>query len=425
MRRWSGANVATAGAVISATFLISLAAHADDSPHAGLWTRPTLLEGAGSPKAKLRQRGVAVDTWVTQFYQGVVAGDAEKDWQYGDKADVRVNLDGHKLGLWRGFSVHFHQEWVFGEDVNSLDTGALIPVNTAMAFPRVGGRDSDTSLYVNQKFGDRLSVSVGKFNLLDTVALSPIKGGGGLDTYWNMALALPFTGLTPPYILGSISNLKTDRATYTLMVYDPRNAQDSDVLRHPFAEGVTIQPGITVPTRFFDLAGSVGLKVAYSTKEGLDLSKIPQAATLPPESQAQLTQKGSWSVAWSGEQYIWQNASNPKIGWGFFYELAISDENPNPLSGHYYVGVGGSHKYLGHGLDRWGIGYFDYRLSGDLTDGLAQLGIDLRGERGVELFYNVGITPWLRLTADLQWIEPFKPDRDDVVLTGFRLQTRF
>ena len=78
-----------------------------------------------------------------------------------------------------------------------------------------------------------------------------------------------------------------------------------------------------------------------------------------------------------------------------------------------------------HWLDKWGVAYFYYGISPDLINGLSSLGINRRDERGVEAFYNLAVTPWLRLTADLQWIIPFNATKEDILAAGLRLQTRF
>lgn len=110
------------------------------------------------------------DFSLTQFYQGLVFGDGDKSWQYGGKGDALVTFDGAKLGLWHRFYVTLHEEAVWGEDVNDQGDGSLLPVNTALAFPRLGGFERDTSLVVTQNFGEQVSLSVGKFNMLDAYA---------------------------------------------------------------------------------------------------------------------------------------------------------------------------------------------------------------------------------------------------------------
>ena len=400
----------------------------ESAAHAADWERPALLDGPGSPKQELRQRGIVFDGWLTQFYQGVVAGDGDREWQYGGKGDLIVTFDGGKIGFWKGLYVNVHQEWLYSEDANNQGDGSLFPVNTAMGFPRLGGYDHDTSIVVTQAFGEQFSVSIGKFNVLDIAAKTPLMGGGGLDTFMNTALAAPISGVTPPYIVGGIATLKTQPAIFTLMVYDPRKAQDWDVVEHPFEEGTTTSLSITVPTKVAGLTGYYGVRGVYSSLDGLNLDNIPQLILPPADGaavEADLHKDGYWYVSANMQQYLYQDRNNPALGWGLFAEAAISDGNPNPIQWHFFGGLAGNSLIPGRETDRWGIGYFYYGISDDLIDGLGVIGLPIAEVQGMEAFYNYFITPWLRLTGDIQWIATGRADREDAVLTAVRLQTRF
>lgn len=388
-----------------------------------IWTTPSLLRFPGSPFDALRQRGLSIEGSVTAVHQGGVAGDGDKRWRLGGKGDLFVTLDGEKAGLWSGFFVNFHQEWAFGRDANGTGAGLLLPVNTAMALPRLGGFEQDTSITVTQRFGEALSISVGKFNMLDLAARTPLSGGGGLETFSNLAIAAPVSGVTPPYLLGAIVSLKTEPATFTLMVYDPRNAQDPEVIRRPFRDGTTVSLAATVPTRFGGLPGFYGARVVYNNKEGLDLGSLAGLA-LPPESRGVLQKRGYYYGSLSFQQYLYASPSKPGNGWGVFADLGLSDGNPNAIRWHVVAGVGGTGVF-GRELDRWGVAYFRYGLSDELKDGLARLGVRRRDEQGVEAYYNLALTPWLRLTANLQWINPTNPVRRDAMFAGLRTQVRF
>jgi porin len=390
-----------------------------------LRSRPALLDGPGSPKEALRAHGIQLDGSLTQFYQGVVSGDGNKHWQYGVKGDLIVTFDGAKLGLWRGFYVNVHQEWVGGEDANNQGDGSLFPLNTALGFPRLGGYERDTSIVVTLVVNEALTVSAGKFNMLDAAAKTPLLGGGGLDTFMNVGLAAPISGVTPPYIIGAIATLKTRPAIFTLMVYDPRNAQDWEVIEKPFDKGTTTSLSITVPTTIGGLTGYYGVRAVYSSKTGLDLASVPNLVRLPAQSANILTKDGYWFLSASMQQNLFQSPGNPSQGWGIFAQANLSDGNPNPIEWGALVGLGGTSFVPGRESDRWGVGYFHYGLSSELLDGLKALNIELRDERGLEAFYNLAITPWFRVTADVQWINPFRPDRDDAVIAALRTQTKF
>ena len=43
----------------------------------------------------------------------------------------------------------------------------------------------------------------------------------------------------------------------------------------------------------------------------------------------------------------------------------------------------------------------------------------------MEDFYNFAITPWLRLSADLQLIDPWNPAKQRETYMALRLQTKF
>src|SRR5208337_1935015 len=148
-----------------------------------------------------------------------------------------------------------HLEQDFGQNANEQGDGSILPVNTSLAFPTLGGTTTDLSLTVTQKIADVVTVSLGKFNMLDAVAKTPLMGGGGETTFWNIGFAAPVSGVTPPYIFGGIATLKTAAATLTVMVYDPRTAQDRQVMEHPFDHGTTTSISATVPLTLFGLIG--------------------------------------------------------------------------------------------------------------------------------------------------------------------------
>lgn len=385
--------------------------------------RPRLLAYPGGPLDALREAGVDLKGSLTLFYQGLTAGDGQKNWRGGGKADVWITLDGGRLGLWDGLAVAIHPELNFGESANETGAGLLLPPNTALAIPTLGGSDSAVSVVISQSFGDAANLSFGKFNLLDIAAKTPIVGGGGLETFMNLGIAAPISGVTPPYLLGAIGTYRTDPVIYTVMIYDPRNAQEADVLSDPFSEGVTYSLSATIPTRIGGRTTYLGLRGVYSTATGVDLESLPNLS-LPGEAAEVLQLDGYTYAGLTFQHYFAEDPDRPGNGWGIFGDFGLSDGNPNPIGWHAILGVGGTGTPRSP-LDRWGLAGFQYGLSGDLKDGLAELGIDRRNEYGIEAYYNAALTPWLRLTADAQWIRPSTTGKADAVFLGLRLQTLF
>jgi porin len=395
-----------------------------------IWSSPAAAEDWATPitaaQKSLANAGVNLSFGVTEFGQGLAAGDGNYGVQFGGKADVLLGLDGGRLGLWNGFGVSAHLEQEFGQNANMQGDGSIVPVNTALALPLLGGSTTDLSLNVSQKFGDNVSVSLGKFNMLDKLAATPLIGGGGETTFWNLGLAAPISGVTPAYILGGILSVKTTPATFTLMVYDPRTAQDPHVVDHPFAEGATTSLSATIPVPLFGLSGFHTFRVAYSSATGLDFDTVGELL-LPTGSGAVDTKQGYYYGSYAFQQFLWQDPDKPNKGWGLFGQIAVSDGNPNPVSTSVFLGLGGSTP--GRLDDRWGVAWFDYMFSPQLetalNTALAAIGQGLRDEKGLETYYDMAIADHIRFGPDAQVIWPGTLGKATAIFLGARARLVF
>jgi porin len=61
----------------------------------------------------------------------------------------------------------------------------------------------------------------------------------------------------------------------------------------------------------------------------------------------------------------------------------------------------------------------------DTLKDLAPVRLPLKDEQGVELYYNVAVTPWCQVTPDLQVIAPFRDGVDTALLFGLRAKIEF
>ena len=96
---------------------------------------------------------------------------------------------------------------------------------------------------------------------------------------------------------------------------------------------------------------------------------------------------------------VMDRSCNPAHGWGLFGRLGISDGNPNPLEWFASIGLGGNSMLCGRENDTWGVGYYHTGVTDELP------GFIFEDVDAVELFYNIEVTPWFHLTADLQIID--------------------
>ena len=106
-------------------------------------------------------------------------------------------------------------------------------------------------------------------------------------------------------------------------------------------------------------------------------------------------------------------------GWGVFLMWGVNDEDTNPFQWSLSAGVGGKGLIPGRDNDVFGIGYFYNELE---QGGIVDRTLDIRdGEQGFEVFYEAQLTPWLRLTPDVQVVRPGLGDNDTAVVLGLRL----
>ena len=241
-------------------------------------------------------------------------------------------------------------------------------------------------------------------------------GGGGIDTFWNLALAAPLTNITPPYVYGVSFNTRIDDVgSFGLFIYDARDAQNLNIVRDLFADGAVYSATASFPVTIGGLGGFQNLRLAYSTQDGVDLSSLPPGIGQPPKYKTD-----RWYVQYSFEQFLVQDANDPKLGWGLFGQFGYSDGNPNAFQRHGFIGLAGNNMMDGRQLDRWGVGYFSYQLS-DAFKNTLPIFNQLEADKGAEVFYNWAVTPWFRLSADAQWERPFN-GRDNNYYLGLRAQ---
>jgi porin len=117
-----------------------------------------------------------------------------------------------------------------------------------------------------------------------------------------------------------------------------------------------------------------------------------------------------------------------KDGWGLFTQLAFANKDTSPMTKFFNVGLGGNGLFKSRRDDEFGIAYAFSDLSSVVKDNINLLTVGdrtLQAEHQVEMFYNFHVTPWLRLTGDLQIIRGVRPSVDTAVVPGGRLVVFF
>jgi len=388
-------------------------ATAGGDPPPSLWTRDTLSGEWGGLRGAL-----GFDFWATGFYQDMVKGTGKDDGDLSGRVDLMINGDTGKFGLWQGGGLHAHVTYR-GGDLPGFRGGALLPVHTSGVLP-LDGKDEvvATSLYYSQRFGDA-RLMLGKINALDLPARHPFFGGWGTDRFWNVAFVAPPSGVLPPVIMGGILTYSFAPYSLTAMVFDPNDQTNSYSFNRLFADGVNVSLSLARSGEFAGRKSGAAITATYSTAEGTDWSQIG----LPPGSQT-TTKEGSYNVAVDISHFLVESARVPGKGLGLYVKAAIADGNPNPVKGSFVGGVAGHAIVPGQPLDYFGVGYFFFNFSDELQNAVAPVG-RFDDEQGIEAYYAFVPTPWLRLTANLQWVNPANGANPSVWLGGLRVRVAF
>ncbi|MCP4260029.1 MAG: carbohydrate porin [Planctomycetes bacterium] len=384
-----------------------------------LLTQETLTGDWGGLRDQLAEKGIKLDIEFTEYYQGMFSGTGYDDFDFGGRADALVNFDTKKLGLWDGGGFHTHLTYRFG-GLPASRGGALWPVSTGSILP-LGEEDNlvASSLYVSQRFGDSGSLLLGKINAVDLLANDPFYGGWGNHRFMNMALVAPPSGVLPPVIIGAISNYRIAPFTLTFMVYDPHDRTGDYWPDDLFSDEVNLSLGATWTGNVFERPSSINLTGIYSTEDKVDLSEI----ALPPDLQTE-TEDGAYNVSLKISHLLLESPIQSGQGLGLYGKAAIADGNPNPIEASFSGGIAGHRIVPGRPHDVFGIGYFFYDFSEDLKNAISPL-LNFDNEQGVEIFYNLAVTPWFRVTADLQWIDPALDANDHAWIGALRTNVKF
>jgi porin len=381
-----------------------------DAPIQNWLQRDNLTGNWGGARTWLKENGITIKIRFTQFYQGLTKGQGNLGFEYGAKTDLLLNVDLNKLGLWRGLSLNVHAEYNFGNSVNG-QSGTMIPVNTALFFPGLSGPNAYdlTSVYLVQKMGSSVFLTLGKIDMIDLFSNKLFLGGAGINAFWNCTFAAPPSGTVPPYLFGALLAVKTETANFGFWIYDPTNQVSKSGFEEPFSDGVTFRGSVDFPVTIAGLAGHHGFVALYSTQPGTDLEN-PGDIILPKTPPGTPGIKNSrYYFAYLFDQYLYQSDNNPKESVGLFGQFGISDGNPNKLYWSAFGGVSGKGLIPGRSRDNWGFGYYYDALSKYFKAAYEPI-LALSDEQGFEVFYNFSVTPWLVLGADLQIINPVAAD---------------
>ena len=408
------------------------------------WSRSTLTGDWGGTRNEWAAKGVTFDIDLTQVGQSVISGGKNIGWEYTGRGNLTLHIDTQKLGLWPGGFFTVEVEGNYNKPIN-LDTGALMPVNTNQLFPTTGKQELNIpAVNFTQFLSHYFGVFVGKVATMTRTSgdMNEFAHGKGDTQFLNTAFNInPVALLTIPYstLAGGVIILPTkdpNEAIISLMVCDSNGKANRSGFDTAFEGNNTYAIEGRIRTDFFGMTGHQLVGYTYS---GKDFSSLDQSMRFIIENGTIKKEDDSWSFYYNFDQYLYEPKKGQGVG--IFGRFGASDGDANPIHYFYSLGVGGKGVIPGRALDEFGIGSYYIDVSNPKFTGILKDREILRDEYGVEAYYNYSITPWMKLTPDIQVIRPAQEemlhidrehllvsktkDVDTATVIGLRLQVVF
>jgi porin len=218
-----------------------------DANRPGLVHQESLTGDWKGVRTRWKDRGVQLESSLTQFYQGVASGGTDDQSEYMGTATAELEFDLGKLAGWNHWLAEIKAEMRFGGPLIT-STGTISPVNTAAIIP-----DSDGTVFsvsavnftklfpINLKEGKLWALSFGRYNFVDLLD-EDFFAGFGTERFFNIAQIGPLTVLREvPLITNAVTvaYIREGEPFFTFALLDPNDHSTDPGLSNLFADGVT------------------------------------------------------------------------------------------------------------------------------------------------------------------------------------------
>jgi porin len=262
---------------------------------------------------------------------------------------------------------------------------------------------------------------LGKINTFDFFQSLYPQTGRGVDGFMNGSVFLPMTVVRtiPLSFLGTgVLKMHEGQIQGGLLVYDSHNVPTTSGFEDLFDNGANILGMWRFFTQFRGLPGSHLFLGTWASGDFTSLDRTgwsfhPGVGLVAPQST------GSWSLLYALEQKLWVDPCCEERSVGVLSQWGLADPETCPYAWSGNVSLQAQGLIARREHDTMGVGYFFSGLSGDMKN-LFPPPLRPNDVQGVELYYNAAITPWIHLTADLQFVEPAVSANDTAVVLGLR-----
>lgn len=393
-----------------------------------LWHRAALTGDWGGLRQKMMDQGLRINVNLTQTYQGNWKGGTNKDDRYQGNLRYEIDMDTGKLGLWPGGMFHVRGETKYGHP-NNRYSGGIMPVNTDALYPTASFNDTCLSeAYYVQFLAPWIGFAVGKMSPRDNNIFSNDETSQFMNSAFNFN---PVIGTTVPFDFLTVGAffIPTDWFTLTTLVLDTDGKSNVSGFDTAFKRGTSVYQSAEFAIKPFDQNGHQRLSWAWTDKAYPNLRageelRFRDIIIDRLTGNSVITRQGSdWCIMYDFDQYLYTKPGTKDQGVGLFGRFGLSDGSVNPVQYFYSLGMGGKGMIPGRDNDTFGVGYYYLAVSNKMGPVLSSLAND---EQGIELYYNIAITPWLHITPDIQIIDPGRSHYSDTaVVAGVRMKIDF
>ena len=426
-------------------------------------TRPRLTGDWGGVRDELGAKGVVIDVDLTVTPMGVLSGGKNTGGDTWGNVDYTINVDTQKLGLWPGGFLNISADTSFGTALNN--SGAIAPVNTAFLIPE---SNAHTTALMGATYMQFLSAKFGLIlGKIDTLTSGELEFYGNYQTQFvNAAFNFPLTAAFVPISAfgGGVIVMPTKDISLSLIALSSDGTPTSNDIGNAFNKGAMVVGGGALTIHPFGLLGHQNLSILWSSQDRFSLEQNPRDLALfllqsrypklgdPGQVLGQILEQyfpdlgtpvspnresSSWAFGYGFDQYLWQPAGDSQHGIGVFFSANTSDANPNPIKYSFLGGLGGKGVGSSRPNDSYGLAFERTQFSSAFIPFLRQrLDLGLDHEDAFETYYNLAVTGWLNVTADLQIVNSGlkrTPNSagtglmnvDTTVIAGIRFRVRF
>jgi porin len=295
-------------------------------------------------------------------------------------------------------------------------------------------------------------VAAGKLNIVDLLTVSFPNFGNGLDGFLNFnALYSVWPYLRFWFISqygASLALFNEDRGMpqLTFLAWGQDNVSATWDISDSFSDGVGLMGLARV---FWDIGDKMGYAAVlasgstkdYSYVDGIDWEP-PFPGAPPIQPRPDIEEGNPWCVNPFIYQEFWRPGKNSDsetplgtVGEEALGEherkaylwlsAAVADKSPSFARWNILGTVEALGPFASRPMDRMGLAGWYTVWNNDYKNELRLIGISPRNVYGFELYYNLAINPWLRLTADLQLVQNLDKAYDLAVIPGARLVLEF